>query len=182
LYILTVARDGGLPIYFTAASGNVTDDKTHPATWDLLCRLTGRRDFLYVADSKLATKENMDHIASKHGRFIGLLPRTRKEDAAFRRQLLAGQPVWRQLYDKTDQQGKLVDRLSVRQQPATTTEGYRLLWFHATGKAELDAVRRSRQIDRALGQLAALREKLHSPRTRYREQAKVEKAAAEILG
>jgi transposase len=181
LYILTVARDGGVPIYFTAASGNVTDDKTHCATWDLLCRLTGRRDFLYVADSKLATKENMGHIARNHGRFISVLPRTRKEDAAFRQQLLAGQVTWRHLYDKTDQQGELVDRLSACQQPATTAEGYRLLWFHSTRKAELDAVRRSHQIDRALGQLAELREKLHSPRTRYREKAKVEKAAAEIL-
>ena len=181
LYILTVARDGGVPIYFTAASGNVTDDKTHRATWDLLCRLTGRRDFLYVADSKLATKENMGHIASNQGRFISVLPRTRKEDAAFRRQLFAGQVTWRHLYDKTDQQGKLVDRLSACEQPATTAEGYRLPWFHSTRKAELDAVCRSRHIDRALGQLATLGEKLHSPRTRYREQAKVEKAAAEIL-
>jgi len=181
LYILTVARDGGVPIYFTAASGNVSDDKTHSATWDLLCRLTGRCDFLYVADSKLATKENMAHIAGNQGRFISVLPRTRKEDAAFRQQLLAGGPTWRHLYDKTDRQGKLVDRLSVCEQPATTAEGYRLLWFHSTRKAELDVVRRSRQLDRALGQLAALREKLHSPRTRYREKAKVEKVAGEIL-
>ena len=103
---------------------------------------------------------------ANQGRFISLLPRTRKEDATFRRQLVAGQVTWRHLYDKTDQQGKLVDRLSACQQPATTAEGYRLLWFHSTRKAELDAVRRSRQIDRALGQLAGLREKLHSPRSR----------------
>ena len=181
LYVLTVARDGGVPIYFTAASGNVTDDKTHRATWDLLCRLTGRRDFLYVADSKLATKENMGHIAGNQGRFISVLPRTRKEDAAFRQQLLDGQVTWRHLYDKTDHQGELVDRLSASEQPATTAEGYRLLWFHSTRKAELDIARRSHQLDRALGQLAELREKLHSPRTRYREKAKIEKAAGEIL-
>lgn len=181
LYILTVARDGGVPIHFTAASGNVTDDKTHLATWDLLCRLTGRHDFLYVADSKLATKENMDHIARNHGRFISVLPRTRKEDAAFRQQLLAGQITWRHLYDKTDQQGEICDQLSACEQPATTAEGYRLLWFHSTRKAELDTVRRSDQIDRALGKLAELRQRLHSPRTRYRQQAKVEKAVGEIL-
>ena len=35
LYILTVTEDGGLPIYFTSASGNVTDDTTHRQTWDL---------------------------------------------------------------------------------------------------------------------------------------------------
>jgi len=36
LYILTVARDGAVPLYFQVASGNVVDDKTHIATWDLL--------------------------------------------------------------------------------------------------------------------------------------------------
>ena len=50
LFILTVAQDGGVPVYFQAKSGNVVDDRTHRATWDLLCKLTGRRDFLYVAD------------------------------------------------------------------------------------------------------------------------------------
>jgi hypothetical protein len=36
LYTLTVTDDGGVPVYFTTASGNVTDDTTHVATWDLL--------------------------------------------------------------------------------------------------------------------------------------------------
>jgi hypothetical protein len=40
----------------------VADDQTHRATWDLLCRLTGRHDFLYVADCKLASAENMAYI------------------------------------------------------------------------------------------------------------------------
>ena len=54
LFILTVSNDGGVPVYFQAKSGNTADDQTHRATWDLLCTLAGRRDFLYVADCKLA--------------------------------------------------------------------------------------------------------------------------------
>jgi hypothetical protein len=46
LFILTVAKDGGVPVYFQAKSGHVVDDQTPRATWDLLCRRTGRRDFL----------------------------------------------------------------------------------------------------------------------------------------
>ena len=65
LYILTVTSDGGVPVFFRVASGNVTDDSTHCDTWDLLCQLAGRHDFLYVADCKLATVENMDYIAGK---------------------------------------------------------------------------------------------------------------------
>jgi transposase len=36
LFILTVTADGGVPLQFRAASGNVTDDQTHRQTWDLL--------------------------------------------------------------------------------------------------------------------------------------------------
>ena len=32
LFILTIARDGGVPLYFSAADGNVTDDQTHRDT------------------------------------------------------------------------------------------------------------------------------------------------------
>ena len=82
LFILTVSEDGGVPIYFTFTS----DDTTHRATWDLLCQLAGRSDFLYVADCKLASSENMNYIARK-GRFITVLPRSHKEDKQFRKQL-----------------------------------------------------------------------------------------------
>ena len=63
LYILTVSDDGGIPVYFQAASGNTTDDQTHQATWQVLSELVGRVDFVYVADCKLATMENMTAIA-----------------------------------------------------------------------------------------------------------------------
>ena len=56
LFIFTRARDGATPIHLRAASGNITDDTTHRDTWDLLCRLAGRRDFLYVADCKLESE------------------------------------------------------------------------------------------------------------------------------
>ena len=49
LYILTVSEDGGVPVYFQAASGNVVDDQTHQATWTLLAELVQRPDFVYVA-------------------------------------------------------------------------------------------------------------------------------------
>ena len=181
LLILTVTADGGVPLHFRAASGNVTDDQTHRDTWELLCQLTGRRDFLYVADCKLATSENMAYLHQRQGRFITVLPRTRAEDAAFRTLVAQGQVSWRPLGEKTDDEGEVIDHFSTSDQPATTVEGYRLVWYHSQRKAELDAVARSGRIERALKQLAALREKLRSPRTRYRKEAKVAEAVAEIL-
>ncbi len=43
----------------------------------------GRTDFLYVADSKLCSREAMTYIAARGGRFVTVLPRSRKEDGQF---------------------------------------------------------------------------------------------------
>jgi transposase len=181
LFILTVTADGGVPLHFRAQSGNMTDDTTHRDTWNLLCELTGRRDFLYVADSKLATRENMAYIHQNQGRFVTVLPKTRSEDAAFRALVAAGQVGWQPLWEKTDEEGQVIDRYSISKQPATTAEGYRLVWYHSQRKAELDAMARAGRIERALKELASLGDKLQSPRTRYRQRAKVEQAVADIL-
>jgi transposase len=181
LYILTVARDGAVPVQFRVQSGNATDDRSHRATWDLLCKLTGRRDFLYVADCKLATAENMAYIHRHGGRFLSVLPRTRGEDAAFRAEILEGRVQWRRIHDKYDDEGELVDRFSIHQPEATSVEGYRLIWYHSTRKAELDAWARQQQIERALGHLTELRARLASPRTRHRERAKVAESVEAIL-
>jgi transposase len=181
LFILTISKDGGVPVYFQAKSGNTADDQTHRATWDLLCTLAQRRDFLYVADSKLATAENMAHIHQHGGRFVTLIPRTRSEDGAFRGSLAQGQVRWRPVHEKRDDQGKIVDRFSVSETPALSAEGYRLVWYHSTSKAETDAAARVRQVDRALRELAELQQKLSGPRTRYHEQAKVAEAVETVL-
>jgi len=190
LYILTVSNDGGVPLYFTSANGNTTDDTTHRQTWDLLHQLVGRADFLYVADCKLATSENMNYIARQQGRFITLLPRTRKEDQHFRKRLLK-QPAsirWDELYTVTKEiitKGEVfqqtVDRLSVSAEQMTSSEGYRLLWYHSTKKVERDSQRRARQLQRATQALLELRERLQGPKTRFRERSKVDAAVQEIL-
>jgi transposase len=181
LYILTITADGGVPIHYRAASGNVTDDTTHCANWDLLCQIVGRSDFLYVADCKLATMENMNYIAGKHGRFVSVLPRTRKEDAAFRARLLQGEIHWQPLWDKCDDRGEVIDRFSVAADPLATPEGYRLWWFYTTRKAEFDLAARGARLQRAEQKLRQLQEKLRSPRARRRERGKLEEAVRKIL-
>src|SRR4051794_8047413 len=181
LYILTVSSDGAVPVHFRVESGNATDDRSHCATWDLLCRLTGRCDFLYVADCKLATAENMAHIHRQGGRFLSVLPRTRSEDAAFRSRVVRGQVDWRPIHDKRDDDGNLLDQFSICEPAGQSAEGYRLIWYHSRRKAELDAQARLARLERAVERLNALRQKLSSPRTRYRLKAKVVEAAEAIL-
>ena len=145
LYILTVAKDGGVPVYFQAASGNVVDDQTHCTTWDLLRQLTGRTDFLYVADCKLATAENMAYIHQRGGRFITVLPRTRKEDGDFRELLAKGQVRWQAVHEIRDDYGEVVDQYCVSEPEVLSAEGYRVVWYHSTRKAARDAHWRNQQ-------------------------------------
>ena len=178
LYTLTISEDGGVPVYFTTASGNVVDDRTHCQTWDLLQSLVGRPEFLYVADCKLASSENLNHIASRGGRFVTVLPRTYKEDGVFRARLRESPSsvTWRKLYDVTSAEGELLDRLSTCVDEMVSGDGYRLLWFHSTRKAALDAATRNRRLQQASAALAELQERLSGPRTRFRQRGPVEQA------
>ena len=74
-----------------------------------------------------------------------------------------------------------MDQYSVSEPATLSAEGYRLVWYHSTRKAEQDAHARHQQVERALIELAELRQKLSSPRTRYRQEAKVAEAVQEIL-
>jgi len=183
LYNLTVTSDGNVPVFFSSASGNTVDDRTHIGTWDLLYELIGHAGFLYVADCKLASSENLSHIATRGGRFVTVLPRGRSEDIAFRQRLRAEPSVlkWTLLYALTNDQGHIVDELFVCGDDHVHSEGYRLFWYRSTCKAEQDKSRRARAIQKATAALSDLRERLQGPRTRFRTRSKVEQALAEIL-
>lgn len=181
LFELTISSDGGVPVYFQASDGNLTDDQTHQRTWDLLCELSGRTDFLYVADCKLATTANMQYIDKRGGRFISVLPRTRKEDAQFRALLREAAVSWRDIHERRDEDGNLLDLFRIAEQPATTKEGLRLLWFHSTRKQGLDAAARAEAIERTLHDLARLRSKIQSPRTRWRDATRIRQAVERIF-
>jgi transposase len=183
LYILTISEDGGVPVYFSSASGNQVDDRTHCATWDLLHQLVGRPEFLYVADCKLASRENLAHIATRGGRFVTVLPRSHQEDEVFRARLRqsADGIAWRLVYDVISDDGELRDRFSVCADEMTSVDGYRLLWYHSTRKAQADALARNRRLQQAWVALADLQARLAGPRTRFRQRPKVEEAVARLL-
>src|ERR1700730_14733150 len=133
LSILTVTSDGNVPVYFSSASGNTVDDRTHIGNWDLLSELIRRADFLYVADCKLASSENLSHIATRGGRFVTVLPRGRSEESAFPPRLPAEPSVlkWTPLYKLTNKQGYIIDELFVCGDDHVHSQGYRLLWYRS---------------------------------------------------
>lgn len=183
LYILTVSDDGGIPVYFQAESGNVVDDQTHLKTWKMMSQLAGRPDFVYVADCKLASTENMNEIARQGGRFITVLPATRKEDTQFRQRLLEAPAGvrWQDAYRLEDEDGSLRDMVRVCAEEHCSKEGYRLLWFHSQTKEDTDRATRARRVAQAIRQLTDLRERLTGPRTRFRQRKKVLEAVNAIL-
>jgi transposase len=183
LYILTVTDDGGVPVYFTTASGNTADDKTHQETWELLRELTQRSDFLYVADCKLASSANLKGIDRRGGRFITVLPRTRREDKQFHQRLLdENDPIsWTDLFQVVDDDGLIVDHLRVASDSLRTSDGFRLLWFDSLRKSQQDSATRIRNIDKLKQDLDDLHCRMQSPKTRFRTRQKVEEALEKVF-
>ena len=74
VWSLSVSSDSAFPLFQHAYSGNTADVDTYVTQWHHLIELLGQRDFLFVADSKVASKENMAHIHEHEGFFISPLP------------------------------------------------------------------------------------------------------------
>ena len=76
LFTLSVCADGAVPVHHKVYAGNRTDDTTHIETWKAVRKITPHADFLYVADSKLCTDEQLAYIVREGGRAITIVPET----------------------------------------------------------------------------------------------------------
>jgi len=74
VWSLSVSSDSAFPLFQKAYSGNTADVDTYVQQWKNLIDLLGDQNFLYVADSKLITKENMVEIHNGEGFFIAPAP------------------------------------------------------------------------------------------------------------
>lgn len=182
VWILTVAADGAVPIAYRLADGNTNDDPTHVPTWDGLVALLGRTDFLYVADSKLCSREAMAHIATGGGRFVTVLPRTRSEDHWFRDWIQTHPPQWTEALRLPPARLEAPDRVwSVLPAPLPSAEGHRVIWVHSTDKAIRDATSRSARIEAGAAAIDALGVRLAGPKCRLKTRVAVTEAATAAL-
>jgi transposase len=157
LFILTTDADGGVPVQFRTADGNTSDSVTHIETWNTLRTVAGRPDFLYVADSKLCSHDNLTYIDHAGGRFVTVLPRSRREDKQFRKWIQTGVPAWEVVWD-----------------PLGTAEGFTLTWIHSNLLTLRQQERRHRNISVATAALTTLRERILGPRSRVRGGARID--------
>ena len=158
LYSITISADGAVPVHCKTYDGNTSDDQVHRDTWDFLCQIIGHADFLYVADSKLCTRDNMNHISAGPGRFLTVMPRTRAEDGFFRTYLHSHAPAWVEVHREVNPRRRREPDVVYYgvEAPQRSTEGYRVLWYRSSQKQEQDRQQRQRRLERARARLEGL--------------------------
>jgi len=183
LFVLTVSADGAVPVHVRVLDGNTEDSTTHLATWDMLRKLAGKPDFLYVADSKLCSGETLAHIDQARGRFITVLPRSRREDRWFRQFVQTQVPAWAEVLRRPHPRRRTgpPDVWRVVEAPLPSKEGYRVIWVWNSLMAAHDAEVRQAHIEQAWERLQALQAKLAGPRCRFRSRPRVEAETKAIL-
>src|SRR5659263_565680 len=181
LFILTISADGAVPIAYRVADGNTPDDLTHIPTWDELRALVGHAGFLYVADSKLCSKQAMGHIHSHGGRFVTIVPHGRREDTWFRDWAQTHAPAWTEARRAPGARQSDPDRIwRTFEAPAPSVDGYRVIWVHSSSKAARDAQARAARIEAGLAAIDAVATRLGSQKTRIKTMVAAEKTAFTI--
>ena len=183
LFILTTSADGGVPVQFRCQDGNTSDSTTHIETWTTLCQVAGRTDFLYVADSKLCSQDNMDYIAGHQGRFVTVLPRSRREDQHFRKWIQTNEPAWELVWDRPNPRRRHGprDRWWVFRDPLPSREAWPVTWVYSSLLALHTEHTRAQRLARASEELTEFKQKLASPRSRIRKAGEVDARVEQIL-
>jgi len=183
VWILTVSTDGAVPVHFKVVDGNTEDSTTHIETWECLRLLVGSPQFLYVADSKLCTRENLKHIAGNNGKFITVMPHSRKEDGLFKDWLQKNIPPWLEVARKPHPRLKNgpPDVFRAMPSPIPDPDGFRVIWYQSSHKIDRDAQARGNVIQSAWKALQQLQAKLEGTRPRFRRPAAVARVVDEIL-
>jgi len=164
-----VSSDGAVPVHFKVDDGNVGDPTTNIETWKLLRQLVGGPEFMYVADCKLCTGDNLRFIDGEHGSFITVLPSNRKEDGWFREWVASHDAPWQVITSIARSGQKEPDLIQALESPIPEVNGFRLIWFRSSEKCRRDADIRHDATARAIKALEMLAEKLLKPRCRLKK-------------
>lgn len=174
VFSLTVSSDGAVPIHYKTFDGNKTDDKTHIEMWESLRKITENSDFIYVADSKLCTREQMAYIDQNDGKFITVLPKTRAEDAWFREWMKSNHVGWVEVLKVPARNNNNTQNEEIVyhgfESPESSSEGYRIIWFLSSQKKELDENIRKDRVEKTIKALAKLKEKTGKRKLKTPEQ------------
>lgn len=175
---LNITEDGHVPITYQTFNGNQADVTTHVSNWGNLREFLATEDFVYTADSKLCSEENLHYIEKNDGKFITIMPRNRKEASSFRERLQKGEKInWQPAYttEHSRKKGQLITYQAYAEE--RSWEGYRIVWIHSSSKENQDRHTRERRISKAEENLEQLLPKLNEYYLKSKER--IEKAISQ---
>ena len=171
---MSITSDGAVPLAHKIYNGNQTDDTLHIENHRKITKLLNSADFIYVADSKLATEKNLEKIASYGGKFITVMPATWSESKLFKDSVKCGKVKWNHILSKENggQTERKMDRYYLAEGEFQTQTEYRLLWYRSTQKIQRDLETRERRLAKSMDNLNALALKLNKYKFKTREKIK----------
>jgi transposase len=170
---LNITTDGHVPLSFKLFDGNTSDDVTHIPNWNGLRTLLEKEDFIYVADCKLCSQDNLDHIAQNGGFFITIVPKGHKEVKQFLKRLPLEDIEFKEAFVIESSRKKGKANVFKTYEADRTETGFRIIWVHSSLKQEDDKARRQKKIDKAIAALEALSPKLNTYHLKTKEEIQV---------
>lgn len=169
---LNITADGHVPLSYKLFDGNTTDDVTHIPNWNALRTLLNREDFIYVADCKLCSHQNLLHIAGNGGFFITIVPKDRKEVTKFKKYIKANTIAWNDAFsiESSRKKGKINHYRTYEGE--RTKDGFRIIYVHSSSKEKDDKERRQKGIDTAIRKLEELSPKLNAYHLKTKKEIK----------
>jgi transposase len=179
VYSLTISSDGAVPIHHKTYSGNRNDDTTHIETWTTVAEICQRRDFLYVADCKLCTDKQLNHITDLGGRVITVMPECWREVKSFKEALRNNMKPKTEIFRKPNEDDELVYYYSFDGLHNTECNKYRIHWILSTDVRDEDFEQRERLLAKAEKDLGKLLTQINKRNLKTKES--INKKCEEIL-
>jgi len=172
VYNLTISADGAIPIHYKTYPGNRTDDTLHIEIWNALRQITGKADFLYVADSKVCTHKQLSHIVGYGGRVVTLMPETWKEAGNFKETLRQTVKAKKRILRRPlPNDEKIYETFyCFNGKHRTEEDQYPLHWIYSTQKKKRDHAAREKRLRKAEYDLTELTGKLNARDLKTKEQ------------
>lgn len=167
---LNITADGNVPLTFELFDGNRTDDTTHIPNWNGLRDFLKKEDFIYIADSKLCSQKNLDHIHEHKGKFITILPKNRSEVKQFHEVLKTNPILWEYAYETPNSRKQSETIVYKTYEGDPSKNGYRVIWVHSSSKEQQDKNRREKKIAKVENQLAELSSRLNKYQLKSEQQ------------
>jgi len=146
---LNTTADGHVPLSYQLYDGNQADVTTHQPNWERLRQMVGKENFIYVADSKLCSDDNLRLIDEHGGQFITVIPRNVREVTGFLKRVREGEEIEWQHEHSVPNSRKKGWTNTYRIHVGERMDNYRILWIHSDAKEHLEGKARESRIAKA---------------------------------